>query len=51
MQKGEIITDQNIRRIRPGYGINPKYFKKVIGKRVLKDIKKGERVSWDKISD
>ena len=51
MQKGEIITDQNIRRIRPGYGINPKFFKEVIGKRVLKDIKKGERVSWDKICD
>ena len=50
MKEGEIITEHNIKRIRPGYGINPKHYKDVIGKKVLKDIKKGERVSWDKIN-
>ena len=49
MKANEIITKNHIRRIRPGYGINPKFFEDLIGKRVIKDIKIGDRVSWDKI--
>ena len=49
MQANEIITCKHIKRIRPGYGINPKFYKNIIGKRVVKNIKIGERVSWDKI--
>ena len=49
MKANEIISEKHIKRIRPGYGINPKYFKDIIGKRVTKDIKVGERVSWEKI--
>ena len=49
MKANEIISEKHIKRIRPGYGINPKYFKDIIGKRVTKDIRVGERVSWDKI--
>jgi len=49
MKVNDLITEEHIRRIRPGYGINPKYYKDLIGKRVLKDIKPGDRVTWDKI--
>ena len=49
MQANQIINHNHIKRIRPGYGINPKFYKEILGKRVLKDIKRGERVSWDKI--
>lgn len=41
IKKGENITEQNIRVIRPGYGLKPKYYDDVIGQVALKDIKKG----------
>jgi pseudaminic acid synthase len=50
MKSGEIITKKNMRAIRPGYGISPKYFEKILGKRVSKDIKKGTAVDWTSLS-
>ena len=49
IKANEVITEKHIRRIRPGFGLNPKYYQELIGKRVLKDIKVGERATWDKI--
>ena len=45
LSKGEIITDKHIRRIRPGFGLSPKYYDFVIGKRVAKNVKEGDRVT------
>lgn len=42
IKEGEIFSGENIRSIRPGYGLKPKYFKDIIGKRATKDIKRGE---------
>ena len=41
MQKGEIITEDNIRSIRPGFGLHPKYLKEILGKKVNRNLKKG----------
>lgn len=41
IEKGEIITENNVRSIRPGFGLHPKYLKEIIGKKVKKDLKKG----------
>lgn len=49
MKKGESITEENVRSIRPGYGMHPKYLKEIIGKKVKKDVKKGTPLSWDLI--
>jgi len=49
MKKGELITEENVRSIRPGYGMHPKYFKEIIGKKIKKDVKKGTPLSWDLI--
>ena len=49
MKAGDKITNKDIRRIRPGYGLPPKYLEKVIGNKVNIDIKFGDRVSWDVI--
>ncbi len=51
MKKGQIITSSDIRRIRPGYGIHPKYYSEIIGKIVTKDVEVGDRVKWEIISD
>ena len=44
---GQIITENDIRRIRPGYGLHPKFFNVIIGRKVKCEIKRGERVSLD----
>ena len=44
---GEALTKENIRRIRPGYGLPPKYFNELIGKRVKSRIEKGTPLDWD----
>lgn len=44
---GEVITENNVRSVRPGYGLHPKYLFDIIGKRVKRDLKKGERFSMD----
>jgi len=46
IKKGDILTDDNIKSIRPGYGLAPKYLHDVLGKRVLIDIKAGTPFKW-----
>lgn len=46
---GEILTSQNVRAIRPGFGMAPKYLDRVLNKRLNKDVKKGTALTWDLI--
>ena len=39
--KGTVLSKENLKIIRPGLGIHPKYFKKIIGKKIKKDVEKG----------
>ena len=45
MRVGEVITEENVRSVRPGYGLHPKYLQDIIGKRVTRSLEKGERFS------
>ena len=45
IKKGEKFTKFNIRRIRPGHGIEPKYYEKIIGQKSPKNLLKGEPFS------
>ena len=47
LKAGDIIGADDIRSVRPGYGLPPKYYNKIIGKKVCKDIKFGSPVSFD----
>lgn len=49
IKKGEVFTEKNIRSIRPGYGLHPKYYTDILGKRALEDISFGEPLKWDMI--
>ena len=49
IRAGELLTEENIKSIRPSYGLPPKYFKIILGKRAKKDIKKGTPLNWDLI--
>lgn len=47
IQAGEILTEENIRSIRPGYGLHPKYMQTVIGKRAKSSIFRGSPLKWE----
>lgn len=49
MKAGDLLTTENIKAIRPGYGLAPKYLPILLGKKVKKDVAKGTPVSWDLI--
>jgi pseudaminic acid synthase len=43
IKKGERFTEENIRSVRPGYGMHPKYLKDILGKKAEKDYTFGDR--------
>ncbi len=49
IKAGEVFTEENIRSIRPGYGLPPKYLKEILGKRATQDIKKGTPLKQENI--
>lgn len=49
IKKGEIITEKNIKSIRPGYGLKPKYLEGMLGKVAKEDIDYGTPMSFDKV--
>jgi pseudaminic acid synthase len=49
VKKGDLFTKNNIRSIRPGYGLAPKYYKETLGKRASCDIERGEPLSKEMI--
>jgi pseudaminic acid synthase len=50
IENGQTISLENVRSIRPGFGLHPKFLNSILGKRVQKDFKKGDRVSLDYIN-
>ena len=49
MKAGDVITEQNVRSVRPGYGLAPKYLPEILGKRVNRDLTKGDRMKLEYI--
>ena len=47
MKAGDVFTEKNLRRIRPGMGLSPKYYDALLGRCVKCDVKRGTPVSWD----
>ena len=45
VKKNQIVTKENVKSIRPGYGLHPKYYNEILGKKFVKDIEKGERMN------
>jgi pseudaminic acid synthase len=50
VKKGEAFSDENIRSIRPGYGLHPRYLKNVLGRCATLDIKRGTPFQMDMMS-
>ena len=49
IKKGELITDKNVRSVRPGFGLHPKHYKGIIDRASLKDLDKGTRFDLNMI--
>lgn len=47
IRAGERLTEDNVRSIRPGYGLSPKHLASVLDKKAVKDILKGTPLTWD----
>lgn len=47
VKKGDVVTIKNVRSIRPGFGMHPKYFNKILGKIIKKDTERGTPLSFD----
>lgn len=47
VKAGEKLTEENIRRIRPGYGLAPKHYSEVLGKHFARDLPAGSALKWE----
>ena len=45
IEKGDIFSKENVRSIRPGYGLHPKYLNRIIGNKAKRNINKGDRLT------
>lgn len=51
IKAGSVIGQDDIKRIRPGHGLAPKYEDQILGKTLLVDVERGDPVSWDVLKD
>lgn len=49
IKKGEVLTADSIRSIRPGHGLPPRHFRELLGRRAVQDIERGTPLAWDMI--
>ncbi len=50
IKEGEVFTEENVRSIRPGFGLHTKHYEEVLGKTARCDVKKGTPLSWDLVN-
>lgn len=51
IKEGDEFTPENVRSVRPSYGLNTKYYNDIIGKKASRDIQMGTPMSWDLIKN
>jgi pseudaminic acid synthase len=47
LKAGDVLTNENVRAIRPGLGLPTKYLEQILGRRISRDVKLGTALSWD----
>ena len=50
MKKGDVFNEHNLRIVRPGLGLQPKYFDIILGRKVNQNVKKGTAVVWELVT-
>jgi pseudaminic acid synthase len=49
IKEGELLTKENVKSIRPGYGLHPRFLQEVLGRRAVKNINRGTPIDWDMV--
>lgn len=47
---GEVLTTENVRSIRPGFGLAPKFLPEIVGRRAARALRRGQALSWDDLA-
>lgn len=47
---GEVLTTHNLRVVRPGFGLHPRFYEQLLGKKLRRAVRKGTPANWDLIS-
>lgn len=47
LQAGDVLTERNLKAIRPGFGLPPRYYDSLLGKKVTRDVQRGTPMSWE----
>ncbi|WP_313900519.1 SAF domain-containing protein [Chromobacterium vaccinii] len=50
MKAGDMVTEDSVRSVRPGYGLAPKHLDEILGRFVTKDVLENTPLSWDYIA-
>lgn len=50
IKEGEIFTENNLKSIRPGFGLHPKFYSKILGRKASKNLSKGDRFNLEYLS-
>lgn len=51
VEEGEVFTEKNIRSIRPGYGMHPRFYREILGKKAKHRMEGGDRLSLEDVVD
>jgi len=51
IKKGEVFTRENVKPIRPGFGLHPKFLPEILGKKACRNLSKGERLKWGDVGE
>ena len=47
IKAGEKFSKENIKAVRPSFGLHPKHYNEILGKQAKKDLQPGDRLSWE----
>lgn len=47
IEPGDLFTEENIRSVRPGFGLHPKHYEEILGRKATRKAKRGDRLTWD----
>jgi N-acetylneuraminate synthase len=47
VKAGDVLSRENLRCVRPGFGLAPRHYEELLGRRVRRDVAKGTRMQWE----
>jgi pseudaminic acid synthase len=50
LKSGDVLSERNLRRIRPGLGLAPKHYEEVVGRKINRDVPRGTPMKWEFLS-